>query len=408
MSRHQIRVILATLAVCSIAHADDAPRPILAWPSSPLETRIVFDRPPDDGLVKSFAGRRVTFQSGGRDGSLAVAGARVEPDGRTIVLATDPHPVATRYSLTIPSVQPPLVYTLAGVEASWEPADADGSMPAWTGWWPHLDTSIMTDETKRSPEHLRQRSTLATPGRLTIRATLDPGPKPVSMRLKSAISIVEVAVGGAFIEIDDNASMVETGPTDGPLIKAEIVREGQTTRVPASMFTVPWAPPPSASNDDAVPINLPGGLEGGDPARGRAVFLADESKCATCHRIGTDGREVGPDLSHPGDRDLASLYRSIAEPSARIHPAYVTFTVSTTDGRILAGIVRADGPDAIRVTDTEAKAIIVPRADVAEIQPSGTSIMPVGLAGALGPDRLRDLIAYLASLPPAPAEKPAR
>jgi putative heme-binding domain-containing protein len=428
MSRcHGAVGLLVLLAGWGHACADDAaPRPVLAWPSSPLEARVVFDRVVAAEFVEAMVGRRITFRSGGRDGSLAVAGARLAPDGRTVALATDPHPAATRYVLDAPGAQGPITYTLAGVEASWAPSEVGGDRQEWSAWWPHFDTRIVTDMTKPSPDHGKKLATLAMPGQLTIRATIDPGPGPgpATLRLKTAGRVVEAAVGGAFIEVPDDGKAVEvaleaartdlfltieTPAKDGDLLTSELVREGAPSGVSASMLSVPWAPPSSAANVADVPIDLPGGLEGGDPARGRAVFLSDESKCATCHRIGTDGREVGPDLTHPADAgDLAALYRSIAEPSARVHPSYVTFTVSTTEGRILAGIVRADGPDAIRITDTEAKAAVVPRSDVVEIQPSGTSIMPVGLAGALGPDRLRDLLAYLASLPPAPSEKPSR
>jgi hypothetical protein len=61
------------------------------------------------------------------------------------------------------------------------------------------------------------------------------------------------------------------------------------------------------------------------------------------------------------------------------------------------GVVRADGPETIRVTDTNAKTITLARAEIDQIRPSGTSIMPVGLAASLGPSNLRDLIAFLSS-----------
>ncbi len=53
------------------------------------------------------------------------------------------------------------------------------------------------------------------------------------------------------------------------------------------------------------------------------------------------------------------------------------------DGRVLAGVVRAEGASAIRVTDTNAKVTTLNRDEIDQIRPSGTSIMPVGLAGGL-------------------------
>ena len=63
----------------------------------------------------------------------------------------------------------------------------------------------------------------------------------------------------------------------------------------------------------------------------------------------------GPDLTGVGRKGSEQIYRSIAAPSAEIAPEFVPYTVATRDGRVLAGVVRAKGADAIRVTDTDAK-----------------------------------------------------
>ena len=91
------------------------------------------------------------------------------------------------------------------------------------------------------------------------------------------------------------------------------------------------------------------------------------------------------------------VYQSIAAPSAEIAPDYVPFTVAARDGRVLAGLVKAEGADSIRVTDTNAKSSILRRDEIDQIRPSATSIMPVGLAAAIGQSGLRDLMAYLIS-----------
>jgi putative heme-binding domain-containing protein len=79
----------------------------------------------------------------------------------------------------------------------------------------------------------------------------------------------------------------------------------------------------------------------------------------------------------------------------------VSYVVATKEGRVLAGTVRAEGADAIRVIDADAKATVIPRVAVDQLRASGTSIMPVGLAGALGEQRVRDLVAFLTT-PPKP------
>jgi putative heme-binding domain-containing protein len=83
----------------------------------------------------------------------------------------------------------------------------------------------------------------------------------------------------------------------------------------------------------------------------------------------------------------------------------VAYTVALKDGRVLVGIVRTEGADSIRVTDTDAKTTVIHRAEIEEFRPSATSIMPVGLMGTLGEGPLRDLLSFLTQ-PPAGAASP--
>ena len=158
---------------------------------------------------------------------------------------------------------------------------------------------------------------------------------------------------------------------------------------------LPWAPPSLLpSPPSAVPAEF---LTGGDPARGEAVFNSDAAKCSACHKVKGKGGVIGPDLSNLAGRDRTWIYQNIAEPSASIHPEYVTHTVALKDGRIAMGVVRAEGADTLKVGDIEGKQTVFPRAEVEEIRPSATSIMPVGLLGAIGEERARDLLAYLSA-----------
>jgi putative heme-binding domain-containing protein len=99
-----------------------------------------------------------------------------------------------------------------------------------------------------------------------------------------------------------------------------------------------------------------------------------------------------------GRKGRSQIYRSIADPSAEIAPEFMPYTVAARDGRVVVGVVRAEAADSIRVTDTNAKTTSFLRSEIEQIRPSGTSIMPVGLAAGLGESNLRDLIAYLAGM----------
>jgi putative heme-binding domain-containing protein len=185
--------------------------------------------------------------------------------------------------------------------------------------------------------------------------------------------------------------------TKAPSLHVSVATGADATERPLKpeSLTVPWSPGPAAS--EPPPTLTPPSLAGGDARRGAAVFFSEEAKCSACHKFQGRGGEIGPDLTNLSQRDAASIFRDIAEPSAVIHPDYLPFTVSTFDGRVAVGVVRAEAADAIRVLDTNAQATRIPRDQIADLQPSRTSIMPVGLAGAIGEDRIRDLIAFLIS-----------
>ncbi len=183
---------------------------------------------------------------------------------------------------------------------------------------------------------------------------------------------------------------------------AAIRVDGETTERPldGGQLILPWAPVLSAAVEGSAALVVPD-LSGGDAARGQTLFTGDQARCSQCHVFRGQGGKVGPDLTDAGRKGKADLYRSIAAPSAAIEPDYTTFTLATKDGQVFVGVVRAEGADAIRITDTNAKSTLVPRVKIQQIRQSTTSIMPVGLAGALGDAAIRDLIALLTSNPPA-------
>src|SRR4029077_20072067 len=63
-----------------------------------------------------------------------------------------------------------------------------------------------------------------------------------------------------------------------------------------------------------------GSVKPGDAGRGKAV-VDGKGACARCHRIGTQGSRVAPNLTDIGaSRSPASLLRSLTEPSSQMMP----------------------------------------------------------------------------------------
>ncbi|QNN20905.1 c-type cytochrome [Planctomycetales bacterium ZRK34] len=70
--------------------------------------------------------------------------------------------------------------------------------------------------------------------------------------------------------------------------------------------------------------------QGGDPARGRAIFFKNELVgCVRCHKVANEGGDVGPDLSDIAKRtDRAYILESLIDPNAKIAESYKQSPIS--------------------------------------------------------------------------------
>ncbi len=140
-------------------------------------------------------------------------------------------------------------------------------------------------------------------------------------------------------------------------------------------------------------------LPGGDPARGRQVFLGPRAGCTACHAAGGFGGRVGPDLSKIGAiRGSRDLLEAVIYPSATFSRGYEPFILRTRDGQIHNGTIARETPDAIYLFTTERVEQRIARDAIEVLQPARVSVMPQGLDAQLSRGELADLVAYLLSL----------
>ena len=73
----------------------------------------------------------------------------------------------------------------------------------------------------------------------------------------------------------------------------------------------------------------------GNADRGKQIFFNTAGvSCQNCHRIGNQGKQLGPDLGLiVGKQNRAQLLESILEPSKKIDPKFVSYLVETKQGR---------------------------------------------------------------------------
>jgi putative heme-binding domain-containing protein len=140
-------------------------------------------------------------------------------------------------------------------------------------------------------------------------------------------------------------------------------------------------------------------LTGGSAERGRKVFSNPKVACATCHRIGAEGGQIGPDLTRIGAvRAGRDILESIVFPSSTVAQGYENYIVTTKDGRSITGVITRRTGDTLVLRDSSGAELRLRKAQVEEMTRSATSLMPEGLDKAMSREEFRDLLAFLQSL----------
>ena len=136
----------------------------------------------------------------------------------------------------------------------------------------------------------------------------------------------------------------------------------------------------------------------GDAARGQKLF-ATTATCAKCHKVRGEGKEVGPDLSEIGSK-LAkdACFVSILDPNAGISHNYESYSVVTTNGLVLTGILVSRTDRSITLRSAEAIDKEIPTSDIDELQKNATSLMPSDLQKTMTAQDLVDVVEYLTIL----------
>lgn len=129
-----------------------------------------------------------------------------------------------------------------------------------------------------------------------------------------------------------------------------------------------------------------------DAAAGKQVF---EKSCAKCHQLGKEGFAVGPDLDSVRTRPDESLLLDILDPSGTINPKFRAYTVATTSGRVVSGLLASESATSITLRREKNETETILRKDIDELKASSKSLMPEGVEKDISPKQLADLIAYL-------------
>lgn len=139
---------------------------------------------------------------------------------------------------------------------------------------------------------------------------------------------------------------------------------------------------------------------GRDLARGKAMYTA--ALCVRCHRFGSEGSAIGPDLTAVARRfSRRDMLESILNPSKVVAEQYRTLQVVTTDGRTLSGRVVLEGDYRSPTLRLSTNPLVpeqiteIPKDKIESHTISPVSVMPQGLLNTLSREEILDLLAYL-------------
>jgi putative heme-binding domain-containing protein len=135
-------------------------------------------------------------------------------------------------------------------------------------------------------------------------------------------------------------------------------------------------------------------ISNGDLEKGRALFYG-KAICWTCHKVGTEGGNLGPDLtSIQRDRSAHDLLEAVVYPSASFVREFETYKIKTQTGEH-TGVIQKQLPDAIILGTAPQTSVRIPRNEIVSTEILNTSMMPQGLDQLLNAQEMADLMAFI-------------
>ena len=142
-------------------------------------------------------------------------------------------------------------------------------------------------------------------------------------------------------------------------------------------------------------INTITGLKN-NAVEGKQIF---ERNCASCHRVGNNGGDIGPELTFVQKKfDRSGLLDAIINPSGGIVFGYEPWLITTSQGESFFGFIVADGDQTLVVKDINGKKHVIPAKNVSSRKKQENSLMPEPASLGLTEQNLADVTEYIMTL----------
>ena len=138
----------------------------------------------------------------------------------------------------------------------------------------------------------------------------------------------------------------------------------------------------------------------GNADRGRELFLkAKGVQCRNCHRVGKQGQQLGPELTHIGKKlDKAKILENLLEPSRTVDPKFAAWLIETDEGKVFVGLLVSRTNVKVVIRDTQNKKITIATKNIEGMFAQRKSLMPDRLLRDLTAQQAADLLEWLSAL----------
>jgi putative heme-binding domain-containing protein len=273
---------------------------------------------------------------------------------------------------------------------------------------------VAADERERLPEALKLLTAAAKDENPRVRTEACRGLSffPTS---DAAIAVLEALRTGpdSWVQYTAEAALAANQSAwQGAYIKGDLASDDQGTRkllegiisqsrtggqvVPYLQILLGKDPQPAEARNKAMQALAD--MRGGNAESGQVVFRRN---CTACHKVANEGADYGPpmDGKEPVGKRLTKykIVESIIDPNADVDQKYLSTAIATKDGKTVTGLLVSETKELVVIFDGKEKREIK-TADIEERTALKQSSMPEGLAAAMAPVELLDLIAFLSSL----------
>lgn len=148
----------------------------------------------------------------------------------------------------------------------------------------------------------------------------------------------------------------------------------------------------SADREEVIGQFKPAAAMAGDRPKGAAIFAR---ACLQCHAMQGRGNAVGPNLYSVASQPKETLLVNILDPGRQVTPDFVSYTVTTTDGESLTGLITAESGSGVTMRRPNVPDLTIQRSQIKELRADGKSLMPDGLEQGLTQQDVADLLEFI-------------